>query len=160
MTARHPSGEITRTMVAAIVRDKEIIGIQRTFLKLDAFGKVSLQPSKIIIGVVRGGAVRLARASETLVLSEGIETGLSVMQATGLAVWAALGAGNLAHVLIPDIVHEVIVAADHDQNGVGQRAAYRAAYRFIAQGRKVYIAIPSHPGNDFNDMLIRDGGAF
>jgi Toprim domain len=158
LRASHPNGEAVPAMLAAIVREGEITAVQRTFLKLDQIGKAVLQPSKLCIGVVRGGTVRLAPAAETLVLCEGIETGLSVLQAMGLPVWAALGAGNLAHVVLPDIVHKVIIAADNDVNAVGQRAAYRAADRFITQGREVRIAIPSEVGQDFNDYL-REGGA-
>jgi putative DNA primase/helicase len=39
--------------------------------------------------------VRLAEASDELGISEGIESGLSVQQATGLPVWAALSTGGL-----------------------------------------------------------------
>jgi phage/plasmid primase-like uncharacterized protein len=156
--ARHLSGEIAQAMLAAIVREDQFIGVQMTFLKLDAGGNLTLHPAKIISGVVRGGAVRLAPAAETLVICEGIETGLSVMQATGLPVWACLGAGNLARIVIPEIVSELIIAADNDVSGVGQKAAYKAAERFIAQGRTVRIPIPSRPGQDFNDLL-REGGA-
>ena len=45
-----------------------------------------------------GGAVRLAPAAETLVLAEGVETGLAVQQATGLPTWATLGTSNLKKV--------------------------------------------------------------
>jgi putative DNA primase/helicase len=92
------------------------------------------------------------------VLCEGIETGLSIQQATGLPTWAALGAGNLARVILPEIVSKVIIAADNDANGVGQRAAFKAADEFIAQGRTVRIALPPEAGQDFNDVL-REGGA-
>jgi phage/plasmid primase-like uncharacterized protein len=49
-------------------------------------------------------------------------------------------------------VRRVIVLADHDANGAGQRAARTAAQRWIREGRKVRIALPPAKG-DFNDML-------
>jgi Toprim domain len=155
--ARHPTGVFGPAMAAAIVREDQVVGVQCTFLKLDPIGKAALQPSKVCMGIVRGGCVRLAGAAETLVLCEGIETGLSILQATALPTWAALGAGNLAHIVLPDIVREVIIGADHDANSVGLHAAYKAADRLIAQERKVRIALPSQRGHDFNDIL-REGG--
>jgi putative DNA primase/helicase len=48
----------------------------------------------------------------------------------------------------------VLICADHDANGVGQRAAKEAADRFLAEGRRVRIAIPPDTDNDFNDLLL------
>jgi hypothetical protein len=47
----------------------------------------------------------------------------------------------------------VIICADNDANGVGQRAAKTAAERFLAEGRRVRIALPPKSGIDFNDLL-------
>jgi putative DNA primase/helicase len=47
----------------------------------------------------------------------------------------------------------VVICADNDANGVGQRAATDAAERFLAEGRRVRIALPPKSGLDFNDLL-------
>ena len=51
---------------------------------------------------------------------------------------------------------EVVIAADHDKNRTGMKAAEQAAELWASQGRKVSIALPPIPGADFNDMA-RDG---
>jgi len=102
--------------------------------------------------------VRLAPLAENgvLGLAEGIETGLSVMQACpDLPVWAALAAGNLAQVILPPEVARIVILADHDREGAGIRAAERAAARHHAEGRRVWIAMPERAGEDFNDLLQR-----
>ena len=97
-----------------------------------------------------GGAVRLAAATGKLVLAEGLETALSVLQATGKPVWACLGTSGLKAVILPPEVRMVFIAADGDQRG--EDAAIKAADRFVAEGRRTKIARPPW-GMDFNDLL-------
>ena len=73
-------------------------------------------------------------------IGEGIETSLSAGLLTGLPAWAALSAGNMARVPLPDDVQEVWIASDHD--APGQRAAGQAADAFMAQGRAVQVLTP------------------
>jgi hypothetical protein len=102
------------------------------------------------LGPVAGGAVRLTEISSKLGLAEGIETGLSVMQATDLPVWACLSTSGLKGVILPETVREVVLCANGDEPG--QVAAEAAAQRFIGEGRAARIANPP-PGFDFNDLL-------
>ena len=90
-------------------------------------------------------------------LAEGIETALSVMQACPLPVWAALSSGNLEQVVLPPEIMRVVLLADHDGEGVGLKVAERAAERFHAEGRRVWIAHPPDAGDDFNDLLLKEG---
>jgi putative DNA primase/helicase len=139
-------------MVAAVQNlAGEIVSIHRTFLTGDG-RKAPVEPVKMALGPIRGGAVRLAPARETLALAEGIETALSVQQATGIPTWAALGTANLPHVELSAIVREIIICADADRNGAGERAAEAAAQGFLRDGRRVRIARPP-AGADFNDVL-------
>jgi putative DNA primase/helicase len=144
-------------MIAAvtIAPDKNIVAVHRTYLAHDGRAKAPVSEAKMSLGPVGGGAVRLAQAAETLAVTEGIETALSIMQATGIATWAALSAGGIIRLILPPLplAREVIICADHDANGVGQRAADTAAKRWITEGRHVRIALPPHPGSDFNDIL-------
>jgi hypothetical protein len=39
-------------------------------------------------------------------------------------------------------------------SGRGEEAARNAARRWIAEGRRVQIAMPPDPGTDFNDVLL------
>jgi phage/plasmid primase-like uncharacterized protein len=106
-----------------------------------------------MLGPVRGCAVRLARASDALVIAEGIETALSVMQATGTAAWAALSATGLRLIELPTMVRTVTIAADHDHNREGMKAAEALAARLLVERRHVTIARPPRAGLDFNDVL-------
>ncbi len=82
------TGLLLPALVAAITiwPNRTVVGIHRTFLRADGKGKAPVTKPKMMIGRCGGGAVRLAPAGTELVLSEGIETGLSVQQATGRPV--------------------------------------------------------------------------
>ena len=51
-------------------------------------------------------------------------------------------------------MRHVIILADHDANGTGQRAAQNAAQRWLAEGRHVRIAMPPEPDTDMADVLL------
>jgi phage/plasmid primase-like uncharacterized protein len=55
-------------------------------------------------------------------------------------------------------VRQVIILADHDSSGAGEHAARVAAQRWLAEGRRVWIAMPPEPGTDFNDVLVGRAG--
>ena len=76
------------------------------------------------------------------------------MQAAALPGWAALSTSGIVGLALPPIVREVIILADHDANGAGERAARAAAARWLAEGRRVRIALPPEPDSDFNDVLL------
>lgn len=91
------TGLVLPGMVAPIqAPDGSIAGLHTTFLKADGSGKSNVSNAKKVNGVLMRCAIRLAPAAETLALAEGIETCLSVMQATGLPAWATISLGNLA----------------------------------------------------------------
>jgi len=139
-------------MIAAVQNvDVRIVAVHRTYLKSDGSGKASVKPQKMALGPIRAAAVRLSPAGETLALAEGVESALSIQQATGMPAWATLGTSNLARVELPECVREVFIAADGDQPG--ERAALEAAARFIRAGRRVRIMRPPE-GQDFNDVLL------
>ena len=152
-----PTGLRLPCMVAAFARspDNKVCAVHRTFLTADGTRKAPVTQSKMTLGPVAGAAIRLAPAGPTLIVGEGIETTLSAMQATDLPGWAAFAAGNLRDLILPalPLAAEVIVAADHDFNGVGQNAARAAAERWTEEGRKVRIALPPTAGTDWNDMI-------
>jgi putative DNA primase/helicase len=148
--------------LVAIVRNAagERIAIHRTYLAPDGSGKADVPKPRMMLSSVAGGAVRLGDIGEDGVVgvAEGIETALSVMQACPeLPVWAALSSGNLEHIVLPPEVVRVVLLADHDGEGVGLKVAERAACRFHAEGRRVWIAHPSDAGDDFNDLLLKQG---
>ena len=107
----------------------------------------------MMLGPVGGAAVRLAAAAEELAVAEGIESGLSAQQATGIPTWAAMSTSGLKTLILPPLplAAEIVIAADND--AAGDRAARKAADRWIAEGRTVKIAKPPTEGDDFNDIL-------
>jgi putative DNA primase/helicase len=150
--ARHPLGSLWPAMVALVTRgsDDAPMAIHRTFLARDGGGKAPVDPQKMMLGPCRGGAVRLATFGDVLMVGEGIETCLAVMQATGHPAWAALSTSGLRALDLPSHVREVIVLADGDEPG--EAAARDAARRWKRELRRVRIARPPW-GFDFNDVL-------
>jgi len=151
---RHKEADCRRPAMVGLVEHAVdgMVGVHCTYLAPDGSGKAAgIEPKKRCIGPIGGGAVRLAAAGETLTVSEGIESGLSYMQHTGTPTWAALSAGGIRQLLLPDAVKHVIIAADPDP--VGIMAARAAARRWLAEGRRVSIARPP-VGLDFNDMAL------
>jgi putative DNA primase/helicase len=149
-----PSGSTWPAMVALVTRDHAMLGVHRTWLARDGSGKAPVPDPKMALGPVGGGAVRLAPAAEKVMVAEGIETGLSVMQATGTPTWAALGTSGLRALQLPPEVREVTICADRDPDGEGKRAADEAAQKWLASTPQcdVRIALPPLGYGDFNDM--------
>jgi putative DNA primase/helicase len=156
---KHVSGGIWPVMMALVTRgsDDAPMAIHRTYLARNGGAKAPVDPEKMMLGPCRGGAVRLGRvqADQWLIVAEGIETTLSVMEASALPGWAALSAGGIRNLILPPEAAMVLICADNDANGTGLRAAEEAAERFLREGRRVRIAAPPMPGTDFNDVLTQ-----
>ena len=139
------------------------VAVHATYLRPDGRGKADIpkKQQKASFGPIKGGAVRLGipRAGEWLAVGEGIETTLSVAAACAMPGWAALSAGGIRSLVLSREATHVIICADHDASGVGERAARESAARFLAEGRCVRIAMPPRSGSDFNDLLTRHAQA-
>ena len=121
----------------------------------DGKADIPKEQQKASFGPIKGGAVRLGipRAGEWLAIGEGLETTLSVAAACAMPAWAALSAGGIRSLVLPREAADVIISADHDANGVGERAARDVAARWLGEGRRVKLALPPIAGVDFNDIL-------
>ena len=128
---KHPTGESWPTMVALIIRgrDDEPIGVHRTILARDGRGKAPVTPQKMMLGRCRGGAVRLADAGDQLMVSEGIENALAVMQVTSKPAWAALSTSGLMNLDLPVATTDITILADGDD------AVKRLPPRHLSVGR-------------------------
>lgn len=146
-----------RCLPAMVARVDDIegrlIGVHRTWLGRDAAGQWHRR-DRALLGPIGGGGVRLAAPDKTLLIGEGIETCLAAMQACGLPTWSALSTSGMVALALPPIVRTVVILADHDANAAGERAARAAALRWLAEGRRVRLALPPEPGTDFNDVLL------
>jgi hypothetical protein len=155
--AKHgPTGLILPAMVAAVQDvDGDIVGIHRTFLKVDGSDKSPVSQNRMMLGPCAGGAVRLASVAAKLAVAEGIESALSVQQASGVPTWVAMSTTGVKALVLPPEVREVLLYPDGDEPG--ERAAVDAAKRFIREGRKVKITRPPR-GKDANDLLRQGVG--
>ncbi len=149
-TYHGPTKKSHPAMIAAITRwpDKSPHAVHRTFL--DGDKKAGIEPNRMMLGEINGGAVRLAPVHDVLAVAEGIETALSFQQMTGIPTWAVLSASNYIGLRLPSGVKEVTVAADHDDRGI--QAAHEAAELWSWQGCTVRVIFPPINGDDFNDL--------
>jgi hypothetical protein len=155
----HPSGVALSAMVGLVEHvEHDPTAVHITFLRPDGAGKASLDAAKVMYGPVGGGSVRLGipRAGERLVVAEGIETAAAVATTCAMPAWAALSAGGIKNLVLPREATHVIIAADHDGSGTGQRAARDAAHRWLGEDRRVLIAMSPVPGEDMADVLLAD----
>jgi len=155
--ALHPwSGERRPVMVAAVEHiEHGLVAVHRTWLIPDGSGKATITPQRITTGPVGGAAARLGElgADGCLAVGEGIETTLSAMELRGRPGWAALSSPGLRKLLLPAEAKDVMIFADRDRDGGGERAARGAAGRWMGEGRKAQLVIPDRPGTDANDLL-------
>jgi putative DNA primase/helicase len=151
VTSRKPlRSAVCNVMLAAVQRpDGMVVSVQRTTLRLNPLNVSYRINPKITFGALDRGAVRLAAAGEILGIAEGVESGLSAMQLTGVPVWVALGC-RLASIAIPICVKELHVFCDSDEPGRNAAEAVVEAYA----GRKVVLRYPPQGFNDWNDALV------
>jgi hypothetical protein len=149
---RHLCGSVFPAMIALVTRgtDDHPIGIHRTFIANNGSGKAPVTPQKMMLGPCRGGAVRLCTGADSVMVGEGIESVLSVTQATDRPGWAALSTSGLRSLHLPVNISQVVVLADGDD--AGEAAALACSRRWQREGRIVRIARPPR-GWDFNDLL-------
>ena len=153
LTHRQAQSEYPAMLGAIQDGDGVIIGVQRTYLAKAGYKtvKASVKPAKMVLGNMAGGAVRLGYAGQILGLAEGIETALSVMQATGHSCWAAVSSSNMSSIPLPPIVNELHLYLDADCNQDVIDKMLDKAKRFY-RGVQIRLIRPPQ-GMDFNDLL-------
>lgn len=171
---RHPKTQRTHPALVALVtgpaggHPNAASAIHRTYLQEAAGGgyeKLKNYDAKLSYGPLKGGTIRLWRGGsgkpvesapegEELVLTEGIEDGLTVALARpALRVHVALSVGNLAELAIPPAIGAVILAKQNDPEGsAAAQAVAKAIAAWQAQGHAVRVA-ESLVGKDMNDLL-------
>jgi hypothetical protein len=131
-------------MAAAFAQSLEIQAIHLTRLKPDGTAKAGTDRDKIMLGRPRGAPIVLAEIDDGLglAITEGIEDGLSVHEATGLGVWAA-GAASLMPALapaVPGFVEVVTIIVDDDK--AGRLNARELARRLEDRGIETRLVSP------------------
>jgi hypothetical protein len=118
------------------IHDDQVGGVHLTLLKPDGIGKAIVEPNKIMVGPSNGWPIVLAPLNDLLglIVCEGIETGLSLYEATGCGVWAAGSASRMPALAdkVPAYVDCITVAAEGDE--AGRKGAFELARRLEARG--------------------------
>jgi conjugative relaxase-like TrwC/TraI family protein len=171
----------TKKSVPALVapyrdKDNNIVGIVRIYLNpdgskyeatfKDAKGEIVKASSKVNLGVSSQGSVKVQNgvSDRILWIAEGIETALSVAKARPHhLVVAILSVGQVPNVPIPSATEQVVICADNDPaTSKSKPTILKAVDNFLAQGLKVFIALPpkipkGKDKYDFNDLLKDQG---
>ena len=147
-----PTAKRYPAMVAA-VQGAGLPAVHRTYLRPDGTGKADIEPAKAMLGATAGGAVRLTEGRSRLVVSEGVESGLSLL--CGLlddpvTLWAALSTSGLRGLRLPPEPGRLTIATDGD--APGRAAGHTLAERAHALGWQVSL-LPAPAGRDWNDIL-------
>jgi len=143
--------------------------IHRTYITVDGHKAPVEAPKKLMRHpsgrLLTGGAIRLVPARDRLAVTEGIETALAVIEATGLPVWATGNAHLLETFVPPSGVNQILVFADKDRpsrqhpSGHGQEAARSLVRRLWSIGIHAGAVAPSidipegRKGVDWLDVL-------
>ncbi|HUX79179.1 MAG TPA: toprim domain-containing protein [Alphaproteobacteria bacterium] len=157
---------LTHSCLAAFGRDHKgrLSSVQLT--KLTEEGERALthdgqKLTKIQYGIAKGSFVCLQedKTHDRVFIAEGIETALSLKEA-GLKgrIMASLGIHNISNYQGSE--KEVILCADNDahkQDSQTHKIMENTKDQFITQGKSASIIRPSQPGDDFNDVLKKQG---
>jgi putative DNA primase/helicase len=152
----HKKSNWTGPALVARVTDAitgEPMTLHRTWIKADGT-KASIQLPRLPLKghAKKGGVIRLWAAAPTLGIAEGIENALTAVQVINPS-WALIDANNLARFPVIDGVSSLVIFADNDSNGTGQKAAAECAQRWVLAGRVVKIFTPDIPDTDLNDWM-------
>lgn len=164
-------GEFPAMVSRAVGLDDMPVTIHRTYLTDDGF-KAPVSPDQVKkqmtgIAPLAGESVHLntpVLQSRTLVVCEGIETGLALVTAMGNRheVWAALNAGNLSKLQVPrDRFDSVVIAADKDPMNrhhgwrTGEHYAEILLQRLLDRGFRAKIRVPDEEGTDYADLWLK-----
>lgn len=135
-------------MIAAVETDLGVVAVQRTFLDLHQITRRPMRRSKVALGRMGGGAIRLAAATTVLGIAEGIEDAMSAMEWFGTPTWAAGGVERLASIDIPAQVKHIILYGDRGE--AAARGLERARAHLTMSGRTLELRLPDHHA-DWND---------
>ncbi len=123
------------------------VSLHRIYLDREGRKAPVASPKKMMtpMAPVLGGAIRLYPAGATLGIAEGIETALVIRQRTEMPVWCGVSATLLERFEPPPGVSLVVVWADLDVSGAGERAALGLRERLLARGIPVAVHVPRGP---------------
>lgn len=147
-------------MVARIVnKDNRPMALHRTYLQSDIFAKAEIKSAKKMtptIDTLVGCSVRLfPPKNKTIIVCEGVETGIACNQIFDEGVHACLSSTIMEGYEPPSGIRKIIICGDSDANFTGQKSAYKLANRLHNKDFLVEVRLPEIFGNDFADELWR-----
>jgi putative DNA primase/helicase len=154
-----PFGETRAPAMVALVRDivtDRPLAIHRTALNADGSKATVDGKSKLALGRVAGGAVKLtpdAAITLCLGIAEGIETALSMREIAefgGSPVWSVLNCGGMSNFPVLTGIETLWLGVDCDPAGL--KASSAAAARWRGAGREAILIRPLSDGADINDL--------
>ena len=154
----------------AEVRDRsgKLITLHRTFLTEEG-KKAPMENCKRLMKLpkgnsISGSAIGFGNTDESIVgVAEGIETALSIVEATGYPCFAAISANGVVSFQPPTGAKVVLILADKDASETGQKAAEKARERLASEGYHAIVLLPFEEisegvkGIDWNDVLVNNG---
>jgi putative DNA primase/helicase len=149
-----PCGEQNAIMLAVMrnALTDEPVAIHRTFITERA-----TKTHRKFLGPSRGAAVKLAAASDTLVVGEGLETAMAASCAgVNAALWAMGSSVGLAGLPVLPWVTKLVILAEND--GGASRKAVSACHHTwsSAVGKRLFVVTPI-ADKDFADVWARAG---
>jgi len=147
--------------LVAIVTDAagELVGLQRTYLTEDGRKAATKATDtdrkpkvKYSLGNVVGGSIQIGPPAASILVTEGLEDGLTLAQALGRSVWVAAGTAMMPQMTFAAVTRAVVIGADGD--AAGDVAAMKAAEAFAKSGLATRIMRPTRPFKDFNAELL------
>lgn len=149
-------------MIAAVTDpDGELVALHRIYLSDDGQKAPVPSPKKLSkpCGMLQGASVKIGTHAGKLGVAEGIETAMAASLLFGMPVWSCISTAGIKSFSLPDGVEDFYIFGDNDSSGEGQKAAERLADKVcIFDSVNVRVLIPDATG-DWNDVLIRNGGA-
>ena len=154
----------------------ELSSVQVTFLDPATAAKENIDVAKKSFGLIKGSAVTLQgdstqenpslentlterKYSNVLIIAEGVETALSLKEA-GIqgTIKASLGISNIKRIVSESSNTHVVICADHDAPGSpAAKSLEKAVVALKEKGLSVSVIKPDKLGEDFNDVLKREG---
>ena len=141
----------------AIVRNPKgrPVALHRTYVTGDGHKAPVQSPKKILkVFDLAGSSVRLFPPIQGFIaVTEGVEDALSAWLLWNIPTWAVLGTSGMKAFQPPEEVQEILILADRDENGAGQRAALELAGKLEEMKKAVRIRVPSGH-KDINALLM------
>jgi hypothetical protein len=153
-------------MVAGVVNlEGHHVATHRTWIRPDGSGKAGLVEPKKALGKFAGGfiplwkgesaqSMRHHKAGEPILVSEGIEDGLTAAMARPqYRVIAAISLSNIGALVLPPDMGPLIILAQRDEKQGAIDALERAVARHQSAGRDVRLAYPPKGVKDYNELV-------